>query len=498
MKTEGFPDATEATEMIEIIDDDTDAFGPHAGTIHDNGGRRWAGPLAAAALMTFIGYGVVTSASSSGVPAAATPTSTTLVTTTTAATPSTTAIPAQDVAYYAADLPREFTVQSADVQPLDHAPFEGYAYELWAVPDSSATSGSWFSVSTYRGGSSLVADDSYRLQAGRLSIAISHTAAGQTVTQYTQDARMGVTITSFGWSDADLVRLATSIQADEHSISFTDAWFKPTHKLQNTVQPWLAVQSVPAEQVDYVSGSDPSRNVIITVGRLLQPSEGGAPGPRKMALRYMLDRNTPFTVDGHAAVAGAVVSQPGRALATWIADDQVITVSGMLPVSDLIVIARTVHRVSPQEWEGMTFQASNSRANVARYERSSTYYVGAGLDSASAVWDITVATATAGGQKQISWMWMGNGFTTYPTGTAQIHSVVADGRTYVLADLPRSVASSGSLIISGAGLDTTVPFGDVSSALDRTFAGYAFSEAVRYTATIIGSDGAVLATWPSP
>ncbi|MEY2443544.1 MAG: hypothetical protein QOE00_124 [Ilumatobacteraceae bacterium] len=504
MKTQRFPEANpaaiEAAEIIEIIDDENDAFGdrPRAGTLHDLGGPRWVGPVAAAALIGFTGFGVVTSASSSGVPTAAVAASTTLAPTSTGVAPSSAPVPAQDVAFYAADPPRDFTVQHADLEPLDPSPVEGYAYELWALPDSSATTGSWFSVTTYPATSSLIAADAYRLQVGRLSIAISHTAAGQTVAQYLQDDRMGVTITSLGWSDSDLVRLATSIQADEHSISFTDAWFKPTHKLQNTVQPWLAVQSIPAEHVDYVSGSDPDEKVVITVGRLLPPGEGGAPGPRQVALRYLLDHSTPFTVDGRAAVAGSVVSQPGRSLATWIADDQVISVSGTLPVAELIAVARTVHQVSPQEWEGMKLQATKNHADPAGDERGASHYVAAGHDSASAAWDLSVAAATSDGQRQISWTWIGNGFTTYPTETAQIHSVVADGRTYVLADVPRSVVTSATLAISGAGFDMTVPFGFVGSELDRTVAGYAFSETGPFTATILGPDGSVLATWPSP
>ena len=55
-------------EMIEIIDDDdTDPFGDRAPDpdVTDVSGRRWVGPVAAVALAAIIGYGVVTSASSS-------------------------------------------------------------------------------------------------------------------------------------------------------------------------------------------------------------------------------------------------------------------------------------------------------------------------------------------------------------------------------------------------------------------------------------------------
>jgi hypothetical protein len=335
------------------------------------------------------------------------------------------------------------------------------------------------------------------VQAGPLSIAISHTDGGQSVAQFTEDGRIGVTITSFGWSDDDLVRLATSIQADERSIGFTDAWFKPAHKLISTVQPWLAVQSVPAERVAYVSSSDPGSSVVITVGQRLRLTEGGSPEVRQVALRFLLDRNTPFTVDGHPAIAGSVVSESGRALATWIDDDdRVLTVSAPMPVSQLITIARTVHQVSSNEWDGMKFQAIQSQASNSRYEKSAAQQIAAGTAADSTPWTISVATGTFGGEKQISWSWSTNGLITTPNGTPQIHTVVDNGRTYVLADLPRSIAPSGLLLISEAGHDVTVPFGDIDPNSDRTFAGYVFSEPGPYNVKVVGPDGGVRAAWP--
>ena len=50
-------------------------------------------------------------------------------------------------------------------------------------------------------------------------------------------------------------------------------------------------------------------------------------------------------------------------------------------------------------------------------------------------------------------------------------------RTYVLADLPRAVATTAQLEIDRTGLDPVVaPFSDVGVELDRTLAAYAFSE----------------------
>ena len=219
---------------------------------------------------------------------------------------------------------------------------------------------------TYSGASTLTAPDAYLLVAGRLSLAISHTTGGHTITQFSEDGRVGVTITSFGWTDDDLVRLATSIQADEHSVGFTDAWFQPDLALVSTVQPWLAVQSIPAEQISYMATGDPANNVVITVGQRLQLYEGGSADQRQIAMRFLLDPNTPFTVDGQQAVAGTIVGQGDRALATWISGDHVITVSANMPVSQLIDVARTVHQVSAREWDGMRFQAEHNQVSTTR------------------------------------------------------------------------------------------------------------------------------------
>ena len=494
MKTANLP------EIIEVITDDSGAFNDRHGTStpSDNGGRRWVGPVAAATLVGLIGYGVATSSPTTQAPKAATATTATVATIATTSTKSTSDASLPTLGYYAADPPRGFSVQYANLQQLDHAPFTGYGYELWATPDSSATLGKWFSVFTYRGASTLTAADAYRVQAGSLSIAISHTAGGQAVTQFTEDGRIGVTIASFGWSDGDLVRLATSVQADEQSIAFTDDWFDSDHDLIGTVQPWLAVQSVPSEQVAYVSSSDQGNSVVITVGQPLQPYEGGTTEARQIALRFLLDHTTPFTVDGHPAIAGNVISQAGRALATWVAGDHVITVSAAMPVSRLIAIARTVHEVSSIEWGGMQFQAINNQANSPRYEESSARQISSGTDPDDRAWSVSVATATSGADEQIVWSWGGNRLRTTPDGTAQIHTMVDNDRTYVLADLPRSIAPAGALQITGDGLDVAVPFVDVDARSDRTFAAYAFREPGQYSIRVVGSDGEVRAIWPTP
>jgi hypothetical protein len=498
-------------EIIEVIDDDTDAFGDRAPntTLLDSGGPRWVGPVAAGVLVAVMGYGVATSASSSSAPKVAPITSTTVVSTTSRPTPSTTvALPA--VPYYAADPPRQFTLRSVDFQEPGRPSFGRDGYELWATVGASATSGSWFSITADRGTSALSATDAYRVQTDELSIAISHTSGGHATTHFSLHARLvndpparvdvAVTITSFGWSDDDLVRLAASIDTNRRGVGLTDPLLASDHQMISSVPPSLAVQGNPAEQISYVSSADPSTDVLISVAQRPPPNEGGATLDRQIALRFFLDRNTPFEVDDHAALAGALVGQSDYSLATWIAGDDIVTVGGAMPVPQLIAIARTVHEVSADEWEGMSFQARrNNNDSNSNFERGESHPLSSGDDADSNPWKIHVAISTYGVRRQINWSWGESGGETKPADTAQINTVVEGERTFVLADLPRAIAPTADLHVQRDGLDPViVPFNDVDPESDRTFAAYAFSEPVPYTAQIIGPDAAVLATWPSP
>ena len=120
-----------------------------------------------------------------------------------------------------------------------------------------------------------------------------------------------------------------------------------------------------------------------------------------------------------------------------------------------------------------------------------------GTDANAEPWTINVAIANFGDQRQVSWQWDNGGFGTQINGSATITTLVQDTRTYVLADLPRAVASAAQLQILRDGFEPVlVPFADADPSFDRTFAAYAFSEPTTYTAQIIGADGAVLANWP--
>ncbi|HEY0520859.1 MAG TPA: hypothetical protein VGC84_15295, partial [Ilumatobacteraceae bacterium] len=466
---------------------------------------RWVGPVAAIALVALMGYGVVTSASTSGVPKVApAPTTTAHIGTPTTAPVTTTTIPQPIVPFYAAAPPRQYGVRYADLRDVDSfSPHDG-GYQLWTTPNASSSTGSWFSIETFLDGSdSVYATNAVRLEATGDSFAISHTATGQTVTQAAIDKRISATITSFGLSDDDVVRLAQSISGandpNEPDVRVNDASLIAGYQMVSSVHPSLALQGTPAEQVYYEAGGDSSQYFSITVSPRPPSNEGGSTLDRQLALRFYLDQSSMFDVDGHIATAGFVVGQDNQSIATWIAGDHIVTVSAQLPVADLISIAQTVHQVSPQVWAGMQFQASHNGDSFKHdYKESPAVAVAAGNDTAGQPWAVDVAVGTLGAAEYVvNWQWNGTGFSQLARSEPEINTIVDGGRTYVVASLPKTVAATAQLVVTRDALPPVpVDFVDTDPTFNRTFAAYAFSDPVHYTAQVIGTDGSVIAAWP--
>jgi hypothetical protein len=508
MTTEA-PPGVSTVEIIEIIDDGIDPFAErhHDTPIHDAGGPRWVGPAAAAALVALIGYGIATSSSSNSVPKVADAPSTTISTPTTRPITSTTD-PLPIVPYYSADPPREFSVQSAEMGESGQPLFLPGDYQLWATPGANATWGSWFAIESLRTDRQhLYAVDAFRVPTANQTMAISRLPSGQSRIQFSIDNVRSVSITAFGWGDDDLVRLAQSVTVNEPglvgaNVRLSDPTLVDNFQLLSTSHPYLAVFGEPDEQVRFSVGSDPSRGFVLGVVHL--DPRGGYAGivDRQVAVRFFLDRTTPFEVDGHSALAGVVAVQPDQAVATWFAGDHMVSVSGTMSLQEAIEVARTVHQVSPEEWAGMKFQASgNSYGSDGDYTQSEPRAVAFGTDDNGDQWTVNVSTTTfSAEQPGVDWQWSpGGGYGSIASDTAKITTVVDGERTYVLAEMPRAIAPPGHLQVTRTGLEPVLtPFTDTDPNLDRTFAAYAFSEPTSYTAQIIGSDGAVLATWPSP
>ena len=281
-------------------------------------------------------------------------------------------------------------------------------------PDASGGSGSWFSIhSLVDGSNSLYAVDAYRVQPGDQPMAISHTRTGQSVVQFSVNRTVSITLTAFGWSDPDLVQLAQSVIADDGDVSLADPSLIDGYQLITSVQPWLAVQGRPAEQIFYASNTNPGRRGIGLSVALRPPTNaGGATLDRQIALRFLLDHATPFDVDGHLGVAGVTTGQGGFALASWIAGDHIVTVSAAMSVPELIAVARTVHEVSFEEWNGMQFQAAryNSDNNFGKYQETEPRPVSFGTDAAGQEWSIEVSIVTYPKNRELTWQWDGNLF----------------------------------------------------------------------------------------
>jgi hypothetical protein len=493
-----------SVDIIEIIDDGTDVFGDRVPntTIYDSGGPRWVGPVAAAALVAIIGYGIATSASRSSVPRVAPAPSTTAAPSTTQPSPTTTIVAEPLVPFYAADAPRELTVQFAHIEePPDDYDGPGN-FQLWATPGSTATSGSWFSLENYPGGfSNVYAIDAYRVEAEQMPIAVSHTATGLTLAQFAPNKTSSVNIVAFGLTDDDLIRIAQSVRIARDIVQFSDRAIVEGYELTSTLRPWFVVQGIPIEQVYYADGNNPDGGFSITVAKRHPVNEGGTDVDRQTALQFLLrNGRTFFEVGGNPAIAGELTGEQGYSLATWIAGDHLVTVSGSMPVAQLASIAETVHEISAEEWNGLQFQATRHNAdnNFGNYEETTPVPVSFGTDANSQEWTIRVSIATFGDKQMVNWQWPSNGFGSQTVDTPRITTVVESQRTYVLADLPRAVSASANLQVTRDGMEPIlVPFADTDPEFDRTFAAYAFSEPTPYTAQIIDADGIVLANWPS-
>ncbi|MGZ4740165.1 MAG: hypothetical protein ACXVLM_13235 [Ilumatobacteraceae bacterium] len=501
------------SEIIEIFDDDTDGFGDRAPsqTTSDAGGPRWIGPVAALALAAIIGYGVVTSDSSGGAPKVASAPSTTTahVPLTTLPAPTTTVStvpPGPPVPYYAAAPPREYKIQTADMQ-VENRDYGGRGgYQLWATQGATATSQTWFSINSGSGFFDLNAWNAYRLQTDRGVVAIAHTPYGQTTAQFAAGSN-SVLLTAFGWTDDALARLAESITIDDSTGTtlFADPALVDGYQMISAVDPWAAVVGQAPEQVFYATTADPFGGFSISVSPVDTEGGGDFTLDRPTALQFLLDNPTPFTVDGQSAVAGGLVTTPDYALATWTAGDHIVTVAGKMAVQQLIDIAQTVHQVSTAEWHGMQFQAIHNATENTSHNSSAPdnppialVPVSFGTDAQGSSWTIRAAPVTYGDVQQIVWDWSSNSVTTTADDTVQINTFVDKDRTYVVADLPRSIAAPAELHVTRAGLDpVVVSFNDIDPKLDRTLAAYAFSEPGPYTAQVVGANGTVLASWAS-
>jgi hypothetical protein len=83
-------------------------------------------------------------------------------------------------------------------------------------------------------------------------------------------------MTSFGLADADVIRLAQSIDVVRSHVQFTDRAELADYRLLSTVHPWVALQGNPAEQVVYSDRNDAYGGFAVVVSPRSASTTGAA------------------------------------------------------------------------------------------------------------------------------------------------------------------------------------------------------------------------------
>jgi hypothetical protein len=489
-----------AVEIIEIIDDDIDFRNarhapPEAAS---EPGRRWVGPVAALALVGLIGFGVITSAHSND--ATARPVPTTLPSSTTV-TPSVVAtVPAVNVVspqfYVANPAPDGFTMHFAETLGMGGNPADftdTTTAQLWASDGATATSGTWFVVS--RGTHHATGRNSYRTVAGDVIVVVEHDpASGQSRLSFTKYGD-SFEITAFGWADRQLLRLVDSIWIAGSQIEFNDPFFLTDHKLLLDADPPTALYGLPVAWLGYTTALPASlaQSFTITVS-------GYPTANRDVAIRFALTDTSPIIVNGLPGIVGRSAADPGLVVVQWRDGNRLISLRGNLPLVPLVAIAQTVQ---PAADDAVTGWIDPGAQSIPAAIDDQPHTVASGW--LGGPWTVQVSNASSGGSPEWFVWWIGQpGGNSSPSESRfsiaepgpQVETLVEQGKTYVLAKVPRSMAGA-TLHVNRTGLPSVeLPLLDVDTALSDEFAAYAFTEPVPFTTQIVDATGQTVASWP--
>ena len=494
--------APETLEIIEIIDDDVD-FRDGRHTPHETApdpSRRWVGPVAALALVALIGYGVITSANSSGAtgrPVPTTPPPSTAVNSTTVNSVPTVNLVSPQF-YVASPPPAGFTMHFAETLGMggNTAEFtDTTTAQLWASDGATANSGTWFVVS--RGTHHATGRNSYRTTAGDVIVVVEHDpASGQSRLAFNKDGD-SFEITAFGWADRQLLRLVKSIWIADSKIEFNDPFFLTDHKMLLDADPPTALYGLPVAWLGYTTAlpSSLAQSFTITVS-------GYPTANRELAIRFALTDTSPITVNGLPGIVGRSAADPGLVIVQWRDGNRLISLRGNLPLDSLAAIAQTVQ---PAPDDGVTEQVDTGTQSIPPALAAQPHTVASGW--LGGPWTVQVSNASSGESPEWFVWWIGQ-----PSGNSSpsesrfsiaepgpsVEALVEQGRTYVLAKVPRSMAGA-TLHVNPTGLPSVVlPLLDVDTALSDEFAAYAFAEPVPFTTQIVDATGQTVASWPQP
>ena len=478
MKTQHDP----PPEIVEIIDDDRDAFHYSSAAAPSRAasrGSRWFGPAAAAALVAIVGYSVVSSAVNSDKPAPAKPDP---------------FVPQ----YYVADPPAGFKMDLAEQRGESQTTAADFAEtgpaQLWATVDASATSGSWFVIS--QGSHHTTGRNSYRTLVDGSEVVVEHDpASGESRLSFVKNG-YAMEIYSRGWVDRQLIRLVRSAGIDSAGIHFTDPFFTTDHSQILDSDPATALFGHPLARVEYATGRPSSLaesfSITVAADNIADPAD---------VARFAIVRSATFPIGEEKAIVGQSVEDPAWSIAQWHDGRRLITMRGNLDAERMQAIAATVHKAADDD-----VHRQLETPDFVAATRAVPHTVVSGMLSDGWGWTIRVSPMDPVDPNAGYLWWIGQPGDTatpsetrpsLPNGAPTIETLVEHGRTYVLAKVPREMTGA-QLHVSPTGLASTVtPLFDVDPSLADQFTAAVFFEPVPFTAQIVDSNGNTVAAWPT-
>ena len=469
-------------EIIEIIDDDgRDAFGelpkPSRAVRLDprrtDQLRRWGTPAAAAIVGLVVGFAVISSIVTSGNASTA----------------------SNRPQYYVADpVPAGFSMRAADVVgSADSASADDNSAELWASKDATATTGAWFVVT--RGAPHSTGANSYRTVVNGTEVVVEHDPVSrQAHLSFTKDGNL-LELTAFNWIDRQMLRLVDSIYMVGTRIAYRDMFFTTDHKLLLRADPESAFLGEPVTRVEYTKAVpvDLAESFTITVAN-------DKPVDREVAAGFALTDANPVDIGRRTAIAGHDAAQPNVSVVQFHDGDRLITVRGNFDIPRLVAIAGGVHPASNGAVAKQVVSAPPSAFDIVGEPRS----IASGMLADGRPWTIDVSTRDRSDPGSGYIWWIGQpGDTGRPSETRlvvaaspSIETRVENGRTYVMAKVPRSVGRA-ELHVNPNGQPSVVsPLNDLDPAFVDLFTADVFLQPVPFTAEIVDGDGNTLVSWP--
>jgi hypothetical protein len=265
-------------------------------------------------------------------------------------------------------LPPGFELRDLDTAPRGHEP--GWL-EVWATPGAHRSKGSWFAIQINDDGKVEARSTADRVDVGRNRFGLlSHTSDGVALLRFITPGGTGVAITAGGWTDADLIALAsgmghvglrpvfgTSPMMDQHEM----LWSGPAVGV--SVDEAYAFGDARAGST--YEREDDGATIAISVAPA-HPAEAILP-------RFVLaeDPDVPFSghfvrrsLDGRALTVGLLPGLDDQRIVTWWEDDGTrVSVVGDLPLGELIDVVGSVHGASAEDWSEAMMEARGFEAD---------------------------------------------------------------------------------------------------------------------------------------